>query len=219
MTDLILNIKGIEDAKEIEFYVERERAIKLTNKSLIRAFLEDRIEYYVRIDTNMVGRGNLMARVVFEDNEEKFTRKVVVSGYTGISIPCMGNGNTIACGSYQVSFEKVSDIPNNVAAIYGGVIEQAVVSFDDLTETEIVPLGVVNNTEMEYNIDPGETILIAVPYVYNKKVYKDDGFGGKVPFDTSFLGANALEKTINNITYNIYGEFFTVGGIIKIYIE
>ena len=53
--------------------------------------------------------------------------------------------------------------------------------------------------------------------------YKDDGLGGKVPFeiDNGIVGsgANGTAITFNGVKYNVYGEFNLVGGKTVIYIE
>ena len=53
--------------------------------------------------------------------------------------------------------------------------------------------------------------------------YKDDGLGGKVPFEIdngiAGSGANGTAITLNGVKYNVYGEFNLVGGKTVIYIE
>ena len=221
MTGLIINIKGVDRAREIEFYVEREKSIILKKEELVKVFLDESVEYYAYIDTNKVGRGNLMARVVFEDKEAAFTREVVVSGYTGFSIPCMGEGNTIACGDYEVTFSKEKDVPKNTGTriFYGTIAE--IVPYEGITAEMVLalPSRDVEAFTEEIGVKRGDRIVIAIPYDSELKAYKDNGFGGAVEFSTSIMGVNGMELEIDEIKYNIYGELSTVNGYLKLYIK
>lgn len=73
--------------------------------------------------------------------------------------------------------------------------------------------------EQILNIEGGDRLVVAIPADRDLVAYKDNGFGGKVPFSTSVMGANGMELKINDIKYKLYGEFITVGGELKIYIE
>lgn len=68
-------------------------------------------------------------------------------------------------------------------------------------------------------VDEGSYIVIAVPTMYDFTVTKDNGFGSKVEFDDSIIGANGIDVEFNDINYRIYGEFTLVGGERTIYIE
>lgn len=221
MTGLIIKITGVDNAKEIEFYVERERSIRMKREELIKVFLEDCVEYFAYVDTNKVGRGNLMARVVFDDKEAAFTREVVVSGYTGFSIPCMGEGNTIACGGYEVTFSKEKDVPKNTGTriFYGTIAE--IVPYEGITAEMVLslPNRDVKAFTDEIGVERGDRIVIAIPYDSELKAYKDNGFGGAVEFSTSIMGVNGMELNIDEIRYKIYGELSTVNGNLKLYIK
>ena len=110
MTDSILKIDGINDALSVEFYIEREKTIKFLKEDLIKVYRGGGAEYYAPVNANELGRGHLMAAVEFEDREPMYPggkRRVLVSGFTGYTIPCMGEGNTISCGDYEVSSKRV----------------------------------------------------------------------------------------------------------------
>lgn len=225
MTGLILKIEGIEDALSIEFYIERDKSIKIYKEDLIKVFKGGRHEYYATIDANSLGRGHLMSRVEFADKEIMYPegiRPVVVSGFTGYTIPCMGKGNTISCGGYEISFEKVNDIPKNEGTkIYVGSVKKWVTGYEYITEEMIKNLvqREVKSFQDVLPVEAGDRLVIAIPYDYDLTAYKDNGFGGKVPFSTTVMGTNGMDLKINDIRYKIYGEFITVGGNIKIYIE
>ena len=218
MTGLILKIEGVKDALSIEFYIERDKSIKIYKEDLIKVFRGNDVEYYAPVDTNRLGRGHLMARVEFADKEIMYPegiRPVVVSGFTGYTIPCMGEGNTISCGGYTVSFEKVSDIPKSDAVIHYGV------TIDDFDRIDLRALSQAKEIkEIEVSFNAGEKVVILIPQDREEKAYKDNGFGGKIPFSTTIMGINGDIKNMDDgRRYKVFGEFMTVDGKLKIYIE
>lgn len=215
MTGLILQIEGVANALSVEFFIERERTIKLKKEDLIKVYRNEGVEYYAFVDSNILGRGHLMASVEFVDREVEFDRRVTVSGYTGYTIPCMGNGNTISCGEYEVSFKKVNDIPKNDAMIYYGVTDD---SFDRLDLRQLS--ATKNPIYAELNVVPGNRVVVLIPYDWEYTATKDNGFGGKVPFSTTIQGYNGdVFKYDDGMKYKTYGELMAVEGKIKIYIE
>ena len=225
MTDLILKIDGIKDALSVEFYIEREKSIKIDKEDFIKVFRNNAVEYYLPVDANYLGRGHLMAAVEFEDREPMYPggrRRVVVSGFTGYTIPCMGEGNTISCGGYEITFKKEKDIPQNEGTkIYIGATER-VVGYEYITEKMIKNLTSYEVKAMELPLlaEAGERFVVAIPFDREMKAYKDNGFGGKVPFRENPMGANGnIEVEVDGVRYKIYGEFFTTTGNTKIYIE
>lgn len=223
MTGLILKISGIENADAVEFYTEKERSIRLKKDELVRVYRNNTVEYYALIDANKLGRGHLISSVEFTDCEVEWNRPVVVSGFTGYSIPCMGDGNTISCGDYEVTFERVSNIPKNEGThIYIGVVPDMVVAYNFITETMIKRLDKLDVEPMEYSISvkPGDRLVVAIPYDQSLKAYKDNGFGQAVSFGNSVMSANAdFELRVDDIKYKICGEFNAVEYNAKIYIR
>lgn len=224
MTDLILKIDGINDALSVEFYIEREKTIKFLKEDLIKVYKDEGIEYYAPVNANELGRGHLMAAVEFEDREPMYPgggRRVVVSGFTGYTIPCMGEGNTISCGDYAVTFKREQNIPKNEdTKIYVGSVKRRVIGYEYITEEMVKELAShdVKQLEQIINVEGGDRLVVAIPADWDLVAYKDNGFGGKVPFSTSVMGANGLELKIDDIRYKIYGEFITVNGQRKLYI-
>lgn len=225
MTDLILKIDGIRDALSVEFYIDREKTIKFLKEDLIKVYNNKGIEYYAPVKANELGRGHLMAAVEFEDREPMYPggrRRVVVSGFTGYTIPCMGEGNTISCGGYEISFRKDENIPvNEGTKIYVGTTER-VVGYEYITEKMIKNLTSYEVQAMELPVlaEAGERFVVAIPFDREMKAYKDNGFGGKVPFRENPMGANGnIEVEVDGVRYRVYGEFFTTAGNTKIYIE
>lgn len=222
MTGYILRVKGIENLDcSLDFYIEREQSIHFDKKDLI-CIAGDSVEYYALIDADKLGRGHLMCRIEFKDSEVVWDRPVVISGFTGYSIPCMGEGRTISCGKYEISFEKVDDIPKGKYWIYLGVVTDVIDSYEKLTAEQIKSLSKssVDTSQVDFDVKEGSRLVVAVPSVFRLNVYKDNGIGGKIPFSESIMGANGdVMINIDGVIYEIYGEFFAVRGMLKIYIE
>lgn len=224
MTGLIFKIKGIEDALSVEFYIERERSIKMDKDDLVKLSAENgEHEFYVTLDTSRLGRGHLMARVEFEDRGIMYpggTRPVVVSGWTGYSIPGMGNGNVIKDEEHEVSFIRVNRIPAAFGSTaYMGVLKRSILSFAEITEEDVLALERTGaGGTASYNVEAGDKLLVVIPRISDCKGYKGDGFGGMIPFSTSVMGENGTEMNIGGVKHKIYGEMIIVNGIIKLYV-
>ena len=65
----------------------------------------------------------------------------------------------------------------------------------------------------------GDYIIVLVPTAKNYKVTKDNGIGGKVPFDEETAGANGIDITINNVACKLYGEILLSQGKYYFYID
>ena len=58
-----------------------------------------------------------------------------------------------------------------------------------------------------------------MPKAKNYTVTKDNGFGGKMPFDEETAGANGIDITINTVAYKLYGEILNAQGETFIYVD
>ena len=65
----------------------------------------------------------------------------------------------------------------------------------------------------------GDYQIIVVPAAKKYTVTKDNGFGGKVPFDEDISGANGIDITINTVSCKLYGEMLSAQGETFIYID
>ena len=65
----------------------------------------------------------------------------------------------------------------------------------------------------------GDYIVILVPTAKNYIVTKDNGIGGKVPWDEDTAGANGIDITINNVACKLYGEILLSQGQYFIYVD
>ena len=224
MTGLILQIIGLDNEDfVIHFYIERDKMLSFKKSELVKVYPEDGVKYYAMIDG--LERGHLMSRVEIVDHEAFWSegkRPVVISGYTGYDIGlCGGEGNTLSCGDYKVSFDAVQNIPADYAPFYIGAVKEV----DDYAE---ITAEMVKGLEMcsartlykELEAEEGDRVVVAVPYDKRMLVaYKDNGIGGMMPWSTSIMGANGITLMIGEIPYRVFGEFMTVGGKVKIYIE
>ena len=65
----------------------------------------------------------------------------------------------------------------------------------------------------------GDYQIIVVPTAENYTVTKDNGLGGKSPFDEETSGANGIDIIVNSVPCKLYGEMLTAQGEIFIYID
>lgn len=134
MTGLILKIEGIEDAFSVELYIERDKSIKIEKGDLLKAFEDGKAVYYALVDMKKIGRGHLMARVDFSKEMEAWpggVRPIVVGGFTGYTIPCLGEGGSFSCGDYEVSFKKVEDVNDYIKVVDGVLMLPEVYSLEN----------------------------------------------------------------------------------------
>lgn len=217
MTGLILQIIGLDNEDfVIHFYIERNKMLSYKKSELVKVYPEEGVKYFALIDG--LERGHLMCRVEIIDHEAYWNerkRPVVISGYTGYDIGlCGGEGNTLSCGDYEVSFDAVQDIPKNERGVFAGVTN---VGFGKLTEDVIMGLPVTAENEFTIDAKKGEYVIIAVPFD-GEEAKKDDGFGGKIPFNSIISGENGMTMYVDGVLYRVYGELFIIDGIYKIYI-
>lgn len=217
MTGLILQIIGLDDEDYvIHFYIERENMISLRKSDLVKVYDQEGVKYYALIDG--LERGHLMCSVEIVDNEaywKEGKRPVVINGHTGYDIGlCGGEGRTLSCSGYEVTFKAVQNIPKNERGVFAGVVA---VGFYDLSEDDIMELPVTDESVFYIEAKPGERVVVAVPYD-GGKAEKDNGWGEKIPFNTAIDGANGVQKEVNDVIYRVYGELCIVEGKYKIYI-
>lgn len=132
-------------------------------------------------------------------------------------------------GAINELFTMMSDISPEFTAkaqMFYGVLAGPIKSFCEVTmEMLNNEKGVISTRPGERpnislgNVPQGSYIVVAVPALYNYVVTKDNGFGGKVAFDESIIGANGIDIKFEGIAYRIYGEFVLVGGPRHISIE
>ena len=197
--------------------------LSFKKSELVKVYPEEGVKYFALIDG--LERGHLMCRVEITDHEAYWAegkRPVVISGYTGYDIGlCGGEGKELGCNGYSVRFEQVEDIPMDFAPIYIGAVT-GINGYTEITAEMVKGLEMCNSLTQykELEAEEGDRVVVAVPY--DKRmlvVYKDNGIGGTMPWSTSIMGANGLMLMIDDVPYRVFGEFMSVGGTLKLYIE
>ena len=74
-------------------------------------------------------------------------------------------------------------------------------------------MGKISETAM------GDYVVIAVPASKGYNVTRDNGIGGKVPYNLETAGANGIDLTIDNVAYKLFGEILLSPAEIFIYID
>lgn len=122
--------------------------------------------------------------------------------------------------------EPVKPDPNG-KMYYGYVNDGATYQVGQLTEA-MLALGTVSSAEagaktVKVNAPAGAVLFVLVPKNSGLTVRKDNGVGGKAPFDedngAAGTGANGTEMTFGGTAYRAYGEFNLVDAETIIYIE
>ena len=224
MTGLILQIIGLDNEDfVIHFYIERDKMLSFKKSELVKVYPKDGVKYYALIDG--LERGHLMCRVEIVNHEAFWSdgkRPVVISGYTGYDIGlCGGEGKELRCGDYKVSFDAVQNIPADYAPFYIGAVKE-VDDYAEITAEMVKGLEICNSMTQckELQVEEGDRVVVAVPYDKRMLVaYKDNGIGGMMQWSTSIMGANGLMLMIDDVPYRVFGEFMSVGGTLKLYIE
>ena len=197
--------------------------LSFKKSELVKVYPEEGVKYFALIDG--LERGHLMCRVEITDHEAYWAegkRPVVISGYTGYDIGlCGGEGKELHCGDYKVSFDAVQNIPADYAPFYIGAVT-GINGYAEITAEMVKGLEMCNSLTQykELEAEEGDRVVVAVPYDKRMLVaYKDNGIGGMMQWSTSIMGANGLMLMIDDVPYMVFGEFMSVGGTLKLYIE
>lgn len=221
----------------LEFYVYANRRKMVSKNDLIRIDRTDGTSmFFVLLDTRTLGSGTLMCNIRITDPEARWKggRPVFIQRNTGCGVGGAADSphHSIQKGweeGYKIDFNTVWAIPKpEVAYIFYGKFVDQINSFDELTpemllspENTIISVsaGKMGKTPIS-DIVAGNKVLVLVPSEYGYVATKDNGIGGKVPFDTSIMGCNGEKHiTVDGTPYNIYGEFMTVSGELFIYVD
>ena len=65
----------------------------------------------------------------------------------------------------------------------------------------------------------GDYQIVVVPTAKNYTVTKDNGLGGKSPFDEETSGANGIDIIVNSVPCKLYGEILIAQGETFIYVD
>lgn len=222
----------------LEFYVRPNRRKTVRKDDMVRIDQTNGTSlFFALLDTRTLGAGALMCNVSLSDPEPRWpggARPVCLKRNTGIGIggafvhPCHSVQKEWEEG-YKVDFNSVWSIPKpEVAYIFYGKLVERISSFDELTPEMLlspdntiisVSAGTMGKTPVS-DIVAGNKVLVLIPSDSGFKATKDNGIGGKVPFDTSIMGCNGEKQlSVDGADYRIYGEMMTVGGELFIYVD
>ena len=222
----------------LEFYVHANRRRRVSKDELIRIDRTDgTAAFYALLDTRTLGTGTLMCNVLISDPESRWKggkRPVMICRNTGCGVGGATDSPRHSVQKdweegYKIDFNTVWSIPKpEVAYIFYGKFVDQIRSFDDLTPEMLlspdnrivsVSAGRMDKTPIS-DIVAGNKVVVLIPADYGYVATKDNGIGGKVPFDTSIMGCNGEKQiTVEGQPYRIYGEFMTVSGELFIYVD
>lgn len=137
------------------------------------------------------------------------------------------DNNTIYWDEKNRVIKAKGGIPEpEIYILYGNILDE-ITAFSQITLDMIV-----SSTNHIIKIKPqtlpktslgtlqaGSKVVVLIPNGHEYVATKDNGIGGKVPFDESIMGANGQSISLGDNLYKIYGEFMTVSGEIFIYID
>ena len=114
----------------------------------------------------------------------------------------------------RLSFAEVG----NRVIQYDAITSNMILNGTQLTKTNPKTLGKTSVGDYDATAE-NDYICVVVPASKNYTVTKDNGIGGKVPFDEETAGANGIDITINSVAYKLYGEILLSQGEIFIYVD
>ena len=130
-----------------------------------------------------------------------------------VSVP--RNGTAGAAGVYTPASQRI---------YYGTINDGSTYAISQITADMLADLTAEtpgSTSSAAIATVPGSLTCILVPEGFT--VLKDDGFGGRVPFElhngAADTGANGALLTLDGMTYRAFGEFNLVTGTTIIYIE
>jgi hypothetical protein len=107
------------------------------------------------------------------------------------------------------------EVHNGLCASFNEIIPELINNEDSVFE--IVEPKALDKVSLG-SVPENALIIVLVPKDAELKVFKDNGMGAKVNFDESIAGANGIFFEMDEIEYELYGEWSTVDGERLIYI-
>ena len=221
----------------LEFYVHANRRKQVAKSELIKINRTDGVPmYFLTLDTRILGSGPLMCNIYISDPEPQWkngNRPVMIRRNTGIGVGGAKDNPVHSIQSnwiegYKIDFNTVWSIPKSTAYVFYGYLVNQIQSYSEITsamlmspENHILSVTASKLDKISCGMmKSGDKVVVLVPSETEYKATKDNGIGGKVPFDTSIMGSNGEVKVVmDGVEYDIYGEFMTVSGELFIYVE
>lgn len=222
----------------LEFYVYPNRRKQVSKNDLIRIDRTDGTSmFFALLDTRTLGSGALMCNVYISDPEPRWkngSRPVLLTRNTGMGVGgARGNSSQSIqrewVEGYKVDFNSVWSIPKaEVAYIFYGHLVNQLTSYSEITQEMLVSpenhIVSVNAAKMGKtscgNMKEGDKVVVLIPVDTSYEATKDNGFGGKMAFNSQLMGSNGENVvTIDGIQYRAYGEMMTTEGEMFVYVD
>ena len=224
---------------DLSFFVYRNRRIELAKGQLVHVERGGQDLYYAAVDSRLMGEGAMKVAVTIHqqvNSEQVAVRDVVLEAQTAIRIGRDSNNYTCCeevCvmreQGYTVILSAVSDIPaSDVVYAYYAVVKAEIASLAELTEAMLDEAGMhalsidgLTKNRISFGaLTAGDKALVLIPSDSGIRALKDDGLGGRAPFDTAILGSNGeQEMAYKGGIYALYGEMVTADGELYFYLE
>ena len=101
------------------------------------------------------------------------------------------------------------EVHNGLCASFNEITPELINNEDNVFE--IVEPKALDKVSLG-SVPENALIIVLVPKAAELKVFKDNGMGAKVSFDESIAGANGIFFEMDEIEYELYGEWSTVDG-------
>lgn len=175
------------------------------------------LPYYSDLGVRKILKKNELFYIYFGNSVPKYEKgRVYLTQMVAADKSESGGGGdiTVVGGTMYYGYLPSSSDFQSVTAITADMIEEDSIAAADASSVGAISLG---------NVPAGSFTVVLVPSESGLTVTKDDGFGGKVPFELDNgidgSGANGATVTLGENTYKVYGEFNLVDGATTVYIN
>ena len=175
------------------------------------------LPYYSDLGVRKILKNSGILFIYFGNSVPKYakgrvylTQMIAADSYQG-----GGSGDiTVVGGTMYYGYLPSTADFQRVTAITADMLEADSIITVDASSVGAISLG---------NVPAGSFTVVLVPAESGLTVTKDDGFGGKVPFELdngiAGSGSNGATITIGENQYKVYGEFNLVSGATTVHIN
>lgn len=222
----------------LEFYVHANRRETFRKSDLIHIGMENSADMYVAmLDSRRLGTGPLMCNVSIKDAEPKWpggARPVMLKRNTGKVVGESYRLNPYSAQKdyvegYKVDFNFLWVLPKpEVGYVFYGHLVNQLTSYAEITadmlvspENNILSISAGKMGKTSCGVmEEGDKVVVLIPVDTSYVATKDNGFGGKMPFNTQLLGSNGENIVeIDGVQYRAYGEMMTTEGEMFVYVD
>ena len=175
------------------------------------------LPYYSALGVRKIVKNGDYFQIFFGDSVPAYTSgKVYMSQMVAADRSISGGSGDVGSidGTMYYGYLPSTADFQRVTEITADMLEANSVTAVDASAVGTVALG---------NVPAGSFTVVLVPAESGLTVAKDDGFGGKVPFELdngiAGSGANGATVTLGRNNYKIFGEFNLIDGDTTVYIN